>query len=435
LQFLAIAGDADLEEVGASLPNGLLTANSKSALGSLAWRYLHPRAVVTQRVSFVANSFVNHGAVGQHLAEGHTEDLIWRGDVIVPLARGWTIEGGARFEDLTISQTARKFGVTTGGGVHVTAERTGSASPSTPSVWAQATWRGDKGGVVAGLRATDRTGVSRGAVLPWVLAERTFGSTTVRAGAGRSAQFLDPLIVTVSPIDPVPEMAASYDAGVDHAIGHGMRIQATGFFRSEADVLRRAGEDRVDPVTGKRIVESTFPVFSPTLTGSSRGVELSLIRQSASGLTGWVSYSWAHTRYHDELSGEDFDGDFDQRHTLNVFAQQRLSYRFAVSGKLRIGSNFPLVGYFAGTTEPDALVLSTLRNQVRLPLYARLDLRANYTFTFQRSRLTLFVEVMNVLGRENLRQTDGFIRSNLMAIGYVDRLLPRVPSAGVLFEF
>ena len=34
-----------------------------------------------------------------------------------------------------------------------------------------------------------------------------------------------------------------------------------------------------------------------------------------------------------------------------------------------------------------------------------------------------------------LRQVDGSIRTNLDAIGFVDRLLPRVPSAGLLFEF
>ncbi len=114
---------------------------------------------------------------------------------------------------------------------------------------------------------------------------------------------------------------------------------------------------------------------------------------------------------------EEFDGDFDQRHTLNVFVEQRLSYRLAVSGKLRLGSNFPIVGYFTGT--PEALQLSASRNQVRLPFYSRLDVRANRAFTFQRSRLTLFVEVMNLLGRRNGGQSDGFIRpSTLEAIGY-----------------
>ena len=434
IQFLTIAGGAEYQDPEASGSNGLKTADSRSVLGSVSWRYLNRLGVLSQRVSFVANDFVNHGSMEQRLAEGQTNQLVWRADFIHPLAKGWTLEAGARYEHLDVTDTARKFASTSNGGVRITAERSGSASPSTAAGWTQVTWSHEKTALTAGLRGTDRTSVS-GAVLPWILAEHTFKSTTVRGSAGRSAQFLDPLIITVTPLDPQPETATGYDASIDQPIGHGIRIQATGFCRSESDVLRRAGEDRVDPVTGKRIVESTFPVFSPTLTGWSKGVDLLVMRQSATGLSGWVGYTWAHTRYHDELTGEDFDGDFDQRHTLNIFAQQRLSYRMTVSAKFRVGSNFPLVGYFSGTTDPEALKLSTVRNQVRLPVYARLDIRANRTFTFQRSRLTLFVEVMNLLGRDNLRQTDGSIRVNLDAVGFVDRLLPRVPSAGILFEF
>ena len=82
------------------------------------------------------------------------------------------------------------------------------------------------------------------------------------------------------------------------------------------------------------------------------------------------------------------------------------------------------------------MFLASVRNAVRLPLYARLDVRANRTFTFERSRLTLFVEVMNLLGRDNGGQSDGFVvPSTGRAVGYVESLLPRVPSAGLLFEF
>src|SRR6185295_3834959 len=133
---------------------------------------------------------------------------------------------------------------------------------------------------------------------------------------------------------------------------------------------------------GARLPEATFPSFANRLDGRSHGVELVVSRRAATGLTGWIGYAFAHTRYTDSVTGEAFDGDFDQRHTLNIFAQQRLSYRTTVSAKFRVGSNFPLVGYFAGTTDPDALTLSTMRNQVRLPVYARLDIRANRTFTF-----------------------------------------------------
>jgi hypothetical protein len=157
-------------------------------------------------------------------------------------------------------------------------------------------------------------------------------------------------------------------------------------------------------------------------------------RRAASGLTGWIGYTYAHTRDRDNVTGERFDGDFDQRHTLNVFLEERLSYRLSVNGKLRVGSNFPLTGYFAGTAT--ALTLASTYNAVRLPVYARLDLRANRTFSFTRRRLTLFVEVLNVLGRRNLGQLEGVIDpKTFAAIGYTTGLIPRIPSAGLLFEF
>ncbi len=184
---------------------------------------------------------------------------------------------------------------------------------------------------------------------------------------------------------------------------------------------------------GRRIVGLPFPIYSSDLDGQSKGVDLVIERRAARGPAGWIAYSWARTRYDDQRTGETFDGDFDQRHTLNVFVQQRLSYRMNANMKLRIGSNVPVVGYFEGTTA--ALRLSALRNQVRLPVYARLDLRGSRTFTFERHRLTLFLEVMNALGRRNLGQTDGSIRTNLDAINYIEKLLPVVPSAGILIEF
>jgi len=126
-------------------------------------------------------------------------------------------------------------------------------------------------------------------------------------------------------------------------------------------------------------------------------------------------------------------GDFDQRHTLNAFVQQRISYRMIVGAKLRLGSNFPIAGYFSGT--PAALFVSGDRNRVRLPFYSRLDLRVARTFTFTRRRLTLFAEVMNALGRNNLGQADGVVRASRKADNFVARLIPFVPSAGILIEF
>src|SRR5204863_5425007 len=110
--------------------------------------------------------------------------------------------------------------------------------------------------------------------------------------------------------------------------------------------------------------------------------------------------------------GEQFDGDFDQRHTVNVFVAARLSYRMEVNARWRYGSNYPIIGYFSGT--PSNLTLAADRNQVRLPPYSRLDLRVNRTFTFTKRRLTLFLEVMNALNQSNLGQFLGSINSTTL---------------------
>ena len=433
LQFFLVAGDATYREEQTSIANGLQRAHSQSVLGSLAWRYAHPRAVATQRVSIASSRFHNRGMVAQPLADGDTTVAAWRGSVLVPLRTAWTLEGGASAETRSSSETLRRYA-----SIHniVTqrASRTTAADVTTTSGWAQVTRRADHGGVSGGVRATDRTMHARGAVLPWVLAERTIGSTTVRASAGASAQFVDPTLDVEATLPLEPERATSYDVGVEQPLGRGVRLHGTIFYRDEAHILRSISEPRLDPVTGALVPEGTFPVAAQSLDGTSRGFDLVVTRGGPGAFTGWVGYTWAHTRYRDRISGENFDGDFDQRHTLNIFAQQRLSYRWAINEKLRVGSNFPIVGYFSGT--PTTLSLSALRNRVRLPVYARLDLRASRTFTFERRRLTLFAEVMNALGRRNLGQADGSVRlPGFQAVGYAERLLPRVPSVGILIEF
>jgi hypothetical protein len=106
----------------------------------------------------------------------------------------------------------------------------------------------------------------------------------------------------------------------------------------------------------------------------------------------------------------------------------------SVSGKLRMGSNFPAPGY--DTESGGRYFLGPARNDVRLPSFARLDLRANRTFTWSTRRLTLFAEVVNVLYRENVRYHPPSIDGRtLEARRLFESLLPVVPSVGLLIEF
>jgi hypothetical protein len=93
----------------------------------------------------------------------------------------------------------------------------------------------------------------------------------------------------------------------------------------------------------------------------------------------------------------------------------------------------PVLGYFA--EQDNQLVLASTRNDLRLPAYARLDLRINRTYHFTKRRLTLFAEVLNVLNRENVGRTDGTVRTIGTVTGFVETLFPVLPSVGIRVEF
>jgi hypothetical protein len=99
-----------------------------------------------------------------------------------------------------------------------------------------------------------------------------------------------------------------------------------------------------------------------------------------------------------------------------------------------MGSSFPVPGYF-GESDGRTYVIDR-KNELRLPVYARLDLRANRTFAWSRHRVTLFAEIINVLDRANVRFSPPSIDSRTReARRLYESMIPIVPSAGVLMEF
>ena len=433
VQFLALGGRANYQELDAGGANSLVDAMAETGLLSAAWRSTGNRWALTERVSFVGSDFNNRGRVQHELARGYTQSIIGRVDFTLALDNQWTLDAGARHERYRLNQILRDYTAVNNGQVRLRNERDISEATTQLAGWAQLSRRNEVAGLTLGLRVASRTLATGSGVSPWLLGERRFGKTTLRGGLGSSVQFYDPTLVLAGGETIRPERAFAVDLGIVHQLNPGMSLRLTGFQRNESDVLRRVGEDRIDPVRDVRIPASTFPVYRGSIDGTSRGVDVVLMRRATSGLTGWIGYTWAHTKHRDTVSGETFDADQDQRHTLNIFALQRLSYRMTLGAKLRVGSNFPLVGYFE--QQDDLLFLSSERNRVRLPVYSRLDLRVNRTFTFSRQRLTVFVELMNALGRENIGQSDGSIRPNREAVGYGETLIPFVPSAGFLIEF
>jgi hypothetical protein len=165
---------------------------------------------------------------------------------------------------------------------------------------------------------------------------------------------------------------------------------------------------------------------------------MTLQRRSANKLTGWVSYAYSRTKLTDSQTGLSFISDTDQRHTANVYGSYRFNETWNLSSEWRYGSGQPVPGFYgqSGTQVGTGYFLSGARNTTRLPVYSRVDVRVNKAFLFKNWKLTLNGEVINATNRNNLRYA-GFDRYSFdgTVFGQLDRVLPILPSAGVVVEF
>jgi hypothetical protein len=283
---------------------------------------------------------------------------------------------------------------------------------------------------------------------PWVQGVWPITSSLImRAGGGVYRQepgFTEALSYRSSALGP--ERAYHADAGLEARFNATMRWQATVYDREDRDLFR-------EPFADARVVANCFgrcdgpsvPVLQPAssgfyrnaLDGHARGVEWLVERRTPNGLSGWVSYSLGFNRYHDHTTGESFWGDLDQRHTINAYANYRATDRLSYSARFRAGSNLPVTGYWTARDGGDFVGDErTERNALRVPVYSRLDVRVNRTFTWQQKRLTLFLEALNVYNRANVRFViPSLDQRTFQATNLFEKMLPVVPSLGLLLEF
>jgi hypothetical protein len=205
-------------------------------------------------------------------------------------------------------------------------------------------------------------------------------------------------------------------------------------------------------------------------TGSAYGVDFYVARQATSSsdrLTGWASYTWGKAETN--AYGRTFLADYDHPHSLSLVATYRLNRLIDLGATVRVQSGFPYTPALGvrvasiadaddrdGDGNVDELIplrdsqgmlvwatdygdLSNLKS-ARLPLYARVDFRATFKPGWMNRRWQIYVEVMNLLNRENA----GSLETELAYNPNSDRpsittvrsgSLPLLPSLGVRFRF
>ena len=427
---------------------------------------------VRQEVAWAPGAhLVEAGAEAHNLSTGLRFQV--SGDRNRAAANGSSVQGGAGLPDLLASSRRSMRG----------------------GAWLQDTWpTGSRLSLQAGLRL-DAGGITGETLLsPRVSGTLRLGpATRLKAALGRYTQ--SPGYEKLAQSDYVldftsdavtslrSEHATQASAGVEHDLGRGVSLRAEGYYKKFSDLLL----GRLEPEAERqaRVARYDFPLSLassipadaiittvPTNDGKGHayGIELFLARTTAPAnarIAGWASYTWG--RAERDGYGRRYPFEYEQRHAFSSVASYRVTSRWELAATIRMASGFPRTAPLGvrvvgapDTTDSDGdgitdellpkrdgagLLVYGVNygsvanlNQTRLPLFARVDLRATWRPRGAAGRWELYVEVINLLNRKNAGALDPRLEYDPTSdrpaiVEEPDRSIPRLPTIGVRFRF
>jgi len=201
--------------------------------------------------------------------------------------------------------------------------------------------------------------------------------------------------------------------------------------------------------------------------GSAYGFDLYVAHQPSSAserFSGWGSYTWGRATV--DGYGRRYPFDYDRRHALSLVGTYRVKRWLEFAGSARVASGFPydpvlglvvaaspvydesgtLAKYVPEVDAKGLYVWTTTKggvenlNTASLPLFARVDVRATFKPSWFSSRWQFYVEVINVLNRENAGSLNPVLSydpgSDRPAVSYERQgSFPLLPSLGIRCRF
>jgi len=237
-----------------------------------------------------------------------------------------------------------------------------------------------------------------------------------------------------------PERSEQFVIGYTRRFKRGMTLRVDVYEKNYSH-LRARFENLLDPI--QLIPEGAADrVRIDAPEARAHGVEVTFRRDAERGLSGWVSLSIAEAR-------ENVEGDWQSR---SWEQEQTLAFGSSWTGT---HWNVSLAGLFHSGTPTTFIGIETTplpgggtgvagvvgeRNADHMAPYTRVDLRANRDVQLRNSKLSLYLEVTNLLNSRNECCVENYHlepgRNNSVfldtEIGYY---LPMLPSFGIQWEF
>ncbi|MBL8237067.1 MAG: TonB-dependent receptor [Bryobacterales bacterium] len=414
--------------------NSIFKTDYRVTLANAGSRWTpNARWLLQNNLAWMREGFDNGNRQANPLSGGRYREWVWNSDNTWQQGEHATILFGANLRRIhdegflnRVQTTATRID-----GYNANAFRAGVHAGQELRIWTgrvvlRAGGRADRHDAVA------RTTLSPHAAVGLALTPRT----RLNLGFGAAAQFpeISQLFARSGVRFLLPERAQHVQASVEQRLDERTRFRAELWQRVDRDLLfRPLFEPRI--TQGRIYAGNTLAPWANSQRGYARGAQVFLQRRSANGVTGWVSYAYTAARLRDGVLNLAFAPDYQQKHAVNVFTSYRLRPTINLSARWSYGSGFPIRGFFAGG---DAQYrLSAARNDLRIPAYHRLDIRANKTYIRKGWQMTLYAEAVNLYNRRNsrfddLRSVDA--RTGVARLGF-DRMFPILPSAGLAIEF
>lgn len=384
-----------------------------------SWRRLIDGGYVTSSVSRSVSdfSFADVGSDGDAVLENQSLEADTRLEVKANLARAADLAFAVGVEADRASIDAALFQRAVAGG----SLSTDLAWEEALTLWklgsfAQATYTpGSRLSLSAGLRVDQVTALDDG------LAFSPRASSRIELGGGVSAQVAAgvfhqaPNLLSLS----VQEAGASVNAGLRQQrtrqlVGGfswvarpGLRVSLEGFLKDYDRVPVLRGDPRIAlPNLGG---DYGFIGAEPLIDGGkgrAKGVEVFAQQKLLGSLYVLGAYTLAYSEFGGVGSGLS-PSAWDRRHSLDLTAGYRAGDSWEFGAKLRALSGLATTPWdleassaayaLTGRGVPDWDRIGT----VRTPAYARLDIRAERMLSFARWNAVLYLDIQNVLAREN----------------------------------
>lgn len=428
VDFYSIGGPTSYQLVHPSTalgPNDIDKVTDEFTMGRIGWRWaVDPRLLVEAHGAYFQQPSTESNVDGQPLDNGRYAEWLAAGSVVRSWSKDETLEGGWMARRVSTGSEQTYYNPPNPP-QHFEGE-TGAGWKNDGYVQQSSSFFGSRVHLVGGVRLDTAALFDVHPLSPQISAAwQAAPATQLQLGYGRYHQFYFPantlpiLSTTCSQSVESLQSANHYIAALEQRVAESTRVKLLLFDRSDDSSVAQS----VTPGCPPPFVSSNFQTLSRDY---SRGAQIVLQSRTANRLSGWIGYTLAYARQSfysvAGLASPPFWSPYyptlaDQRNTLNLFANYRLTPTLNLGGKFLYGSGYP--------------VPSGEFNPVRLGDYQRLDLRAEKDWAFERWKLAAYAELLNTTDHSNPR----YFYTNDSGSVVTGQGLPITPTAGVAFEF